>query len=95
MPRCIIRFIGCYEPHRPHRVVGGFLRLYDPAWPTDGGYDGGCLITTPYTEEAKVFDGPSEAFEFWRQQAPEPYHLRPDGKPNRPLTAFTIELVNV
>lgn len=45
------------------------------------------LVTTPLKSEA--LDIPiSEAFELWRKD----HGLRPDGKPNRPLTAFTVEI---
>jgi hypothetical protein len=50
------------------------------------------LLTTPDVHEARQFGTPAEAFETWRkvcQRQPE----RPDGKPNRPLTAFTVTVV--
>ena len=46
------------------------------------------LVTTPDIERAAKFDT-IEAFELWRSvdtRAP----TRPDGKPNRPFTAFTV-----
>ncbi len=48
------------------------------------------LVTTPDVDKATKFDGP-DAFELWRK--PDPRRpLRPDGRPNRPLTAFTVEI---
>ena len=52
------------------------------------------LATTPDKNNASRFAGVSEARELWAaidQRTP----LRPDGKPNRPLTAFTVLIENV
>jgi hypothetical protein len=49
----------------------------------------GRLVTTPNVEEARDWPDPSAAFEFWRQRSKR-VPLRPDGKPNRPLTAYTV-----
>lgn len=38
---------------------------------------------------AMKFETPSEAWELWRQPS-SAVPTRPDGKPNRPLSAFTI-----
>lgn len=47
--------------------------------------------TTWYKFEAKQFPSAVEAVEYW--QAVDPTNpIRPDGKPNRPLTAFTVEI---
>jgi len=51
----------------------------------------GVLRVSGKQSEAKVFATSSEAIDFWRQ--PSSFvPLRPDGEPNRPLTAFTIEI---
>jgi hypothetical protein len=39
--------------------------------------------------EAKLFDSPVEAMEYWKTQS-KAKPFREDGKPNRPLTALTI-----
>lgn len=41
--------------------------------------------------EALQFDDAGKALDFWRQDR----GLRPDGMPNRPLTAFTCEIVDL
>lgn len=46
----------------------------------------GSIQTTTKIEEAKRFNSIAEAFDFYRQ-SPSCKPLRPDGKPNRPLTA--------
>lgn len=51
----------------------------------------GSMVTTLVRSEALTFPSQREAFEFWRQRSTR-RPLRPDGRPNRPLTAFTIEI---
>ena len=55
-------------------------------------YDGmGKVDTTEDRSKAMRFDDPGAAMTYWRRQSiVRPY--RDDGKPNRPLTAFTIEI---
>lgn len=54
----------------------------------------GHLTVTPDIDDARRFPTVQEAFQFWRRQSKvRPY--RPDNKPNRPLTAYTIEMVPV
>lgn len=50
------------------------------------------LVTTPYEVLAKRFETEEAALAYWRQEAPVP---REDGQPNRPLTAWTIAVVNI
>jgi hypothetical protein len=53
-------------------------------------YDGrGDLRVTPDLDDAKTFADASEALTFYRQR-PKCHLWRTDGKPNRPLTAYTI-----
>lgn len=70
------------------------------ATPADGQYlkdfdfeahDGqGEITMTPDIAEAKGFADFPEAHAFWKR-SPECRPTRPDGKPNRPLTATTWE----
>ncbi len=48
------------------------------------------LVTTPDIEQATKFEG-VDAFVLWRTPDPRA-PVRDDGKPNRPLTAFTVEI---
>jgi hypothetical protein len=41
--------------------------------------------------KAKSFASTAEAFEFWRSQSTV-RPLREDGKPNRPMTAFSVQI---
>ena len=46
-------------------------------------------------EKAKQFDSFTEAMEFWRRQSTvHPFRLS-DGKPNRPLCAYSVTVVNL
>lgn len=70
------------------RDLGRFLKAYDPD--AHGGL--GMAQWTADPAAALTFDTLEAAFETWRRQstvAP----TRPDGMPNRPLTAFSVEFV--
>lgn len=67
----------------------GWLKDYDP----DGGrtvYPTGSMTVTEDPAAAKQFDSASAVLQEW-QRVSTTVPVRPDGKPNRPLTAFTIE----
>jgi len=74
-----------------HELNGQYLVSYDADyhWP-DGSYHGGKLICTPHVERAPMF--PIErAYEIYKSGPMCRCHRkRPDGKPNRPLTAFNV-----
>ncbi len=54
----------------------------------------GKVIVTADINEAKKFADAEEALNFWKQQSKRcPY--RDDNRPNRPLTAFTVEIERV
>lgn len=70
-----------------HPFTPGWVKRYDPE-----AFDGrGDLEVTQRPEEALVFASHAEAFELWRA-VPSARPLRPDGKPNRPLTAYTVTI---
>lgn len=70
------------------KCAGAFVKTYDPD--AHGGI--GEMHATFNRNEAKKFETLQEAVEFWRQQSTV-RPLRWDDKPNRPLTAFTVEYV--
>jgi hypothetical protein len=71
-------------------LAGALLASYDPE-----GDDGrGRATWTIDPELALVFADAAEAMEL-RRRVPANRPLRPDGKPNRPLTMFAVELVPV
>lgn len=69
---------------------GLYVKYYDPTWtPPHGAYDGGILEVTHDPKRAWHFDSAADAMELWRTA----HGTREDGKPNRPLTAWTVEIV--
>ena len=67
---------------------GQFLAHFDPE-----AMDGmGVAEFTDDRDQAMHFSATATAFEFWRTQS-RTCPLRPDGKPNRPLTAFSMTVV--
>ena len=90
----VVHFI-CTADGSASPFDGGYLLHYDPeAHKPDGSYDGGLLETTKDPAQAQQFSDIMEALEAWRTGPTCPCHaLRCDGKPNRPLTAFTIEVM--
>lgn len=46
---------------------------------------------TTNPNKAKRFADKAEAFEYWQTQS-KTHPTRPDGRPNRPLTAYTVEI---
>ena len=84
------------------KIVGNALGMPTPhdgryvrevAWDVD--QDGRCEITSAANaSEAKRFDDFLKATEFWKTQS-KVRPMRPDGKPNRALTAYTVEIAEV
>lgn len=52
----------------------------------------GEVFWTVERDKAMRFDSPGAALAYWKTQSAT-IPLRPDGKPNRPLTAFAAEIV--
>jgi hypothetical protein len=73
-------------------IDGLYLMEYDPG--RDGNIGGrptgAHILCTPHRESAIKFKSLHELTETWRMTDPR-NPTRPDGRPNRPLTAFTIE----
>jgi hypothetical protein len=57
-------------------------------------YEGIGAVTVGSLPHAKRFAHAAEAWEFWKRQSTV-RPLRADGKPNRPLSALTVEFVTV
>lgn len=79
----------------PHELADTWLVSYDPNHHTESGdYDGGDLVTTRDKEAAHDFPDIMQAIEAWKAGPTCRCHrLRPDGLPNRPLTAFNVEVL--
>lgn len=70
--------------------VGEYLATFDP----EAGDGGGEATFTPEIAAALHFPDVAAAYRFYGTR-PICRPTRPDGKPNRPLTAFTMEFVQV
>lgn len=68
----------------PSWEPSSYLVDYDP----DKGLES--LVVSRDLADARRFDGMLEAMDLWQTVDPHT-PVRPDGKPNRPLTAFTVE----
>jgi hypothetical protein len=74
----------------PDAEPGELLTYFDP----NGMGGGGVAIWTYDTSKAIHFDTPYAAMRYWKQRSTV-LPLRPDGLPNRPLTAYTVEIIKV
>jgi hypothetical protein len=68
---------------RAQAVAGQYVKRYDPADAADP------LEVTGDPWEAQTWPSQEAALLAWRKQ----HGLRPDGRPNRPLTAYTVEVI--
>lgn len=73
----------------PSAIDGMYVEAFDHE-----AFNGrGDLVATPDKAKAMRFANIGEAMDFWKcQSAVKPF--RPDGNPNRPLTAFTVSIEN-
>jgi hypothetical protein len=92
----IIRIAGT-ATGEPHWAVGQFIKSYDPEYHLPNGqYDGGILDATSDSSAAMQFSNLGTLHKFVYQSVPCTCHgLRPDGEPNRPLTAFNLQILQV
>lgn len=67
--------------------AGEYIESFDPNARHPLGL--GKVTFTSDVRRARRFPGISEALAFWKTQSPT-VPLRDDGRPNRPLTAYTI-----
>lgn len=89
---CAIRVLGVQMPDGLKRCPesGQYLRAFKVHQ-----HDGRAPIpATPDIERAAIFPTPAEALAFYRTRSVV-VSTRQDGEPNRPLTAYTIEVVTV
>lgn len=73
-----------------HPQPGQYLRRYDPE--ARAGH--GQAEWTAALDEALTFPDGAAAFACWRT-VPRSRPFREDGRPNRPLTAYTVEIVSL
>lgn len=86
----VLQNLGLVTGH-PDPYLGMYVQEYDP----DGHGGRGEVVWTHDTAEALHFASQDEAIACW-QQVSGTHPTRPwDGKPNRPLTAFSVMTVPV
>jgi hypothetical protein len=85
----VIQIIGLAAGH-PHPYDGQYVVDYDPTPLARG--ERPILVTTNDIGHARQFDNPLLAFRFWKMDSGA---TRDDGKPDRPLTAFTVEITKL
>lgn len=73
----------------PDKHDGRYVSAYNPHLGRHGD-----IKTVPDIADALHFEDTAEALAFSRQ-VNRTHPMRPDGKPNRPLTAFTVEVAKV
>jgi hypothetical protein len=85
----IIKIVGAADGTQLG-IEGQYLKSFDHDAFAGLGYG----TFTFSRDQAKRFADAGEALEFWRKpSAVKP--RRPDGEPNRPLTATTIEVIHI
>jgi hypothetical protein len=79
----------------PTPFDGEWLSEYDPdrdsTEPTTGAPMVAHVRTTPDPAKALAFESAVDAMNEWKRVS-KSAPVRPDGQPNRPLTAFTVEV---
>lgn len=92
----VIKIIGMSNGY-PTPFDGQYLKIYDP---DKVGYDVlgrpmlAYVVTTKDPSKAMQFADQLAAWECWRQLSGK-QPIREDGHPNRPLTAFTVEMLSL
>jgi len=84
-----IKIIGL-NSGQPTEFDGKWLAEYDPArqgFDSEGRPMIAHIKITDDPMKALMFDDPRDALKLWQKSD----GIRPDGKPNRPLTAFHVE----
>lgn len=81
--------IVCLADGQRHPYDGSYVVTYDPSV---GSQPGECLLdVTRDPACARAFPTAMEAVAYTRQ-VDQRQPVRPDGRPNRPLTAFTLSI---
>lgn len=84
----VLRLVGA-ATGEPTLIDGAYVALYDP----DANDGRGLVVPTWDARAALPFETTAAAADCWAQVAAPPHDVRWDGKANRPLTAFTVEIL--
>ncbi len=85
----VIQIIGLANGMDSGGAEGQYVHRYNP----DGNMGRGDLILTHDKSKAKRYMDFKQATDDWRRISTT-HPVRHDGKPNRPMTAFTIQVKN-
>lgn len=86
----VIKIIGLADG-RPNDVDGAYLRLCD----VDFGGGRGKVYGTNNIEKAMKFASAGDALTYWKRTSTIlPTRVGYDDKPNRPFTAYTIQIMD-
>jgi hypothetical protein len=87
---CVIRALGFADSDTPCPHADQWLKSFD-----HDAYDGrGYGVFTDKILRAKRFASKADALAFWNTQSTvQPW--RPDGRPNKPLTALSVEIEEI
>jgi hypothetical protein len=81
----VIQILGLADGGDPFDLAGSYVKEYTP----DGHEGRGDLVLTRHAGQAKRYASMAEATGELRR-ASTTHPTRADGKPNRPLSAFTV-----
>ena len=84
----VIRILARAAGVTPANEREMYVKAYDP----DAFNGRGHVEFTPNPKQALMFDTTMAAIDFYRQQS-RVKPTRPDGRPNRPLTAWHAEVI--
>jgi hypothetical protein len=83
----LVVIVGLASGEPTPGLDGTYLKSYTP----DGHGGRGDLVVTPHRHAAKRYTNAVDARNEWARVS-STHPRRPDGKPNRPLSAFTITI---
>lgn len=85
----ILKVLG-FANDAPCSIAGQYLKSFDHDTADGRGFG----VFTRDQAEAMRFESGPDCHSFWKRQS-KTVPLRPDGEPNRPLTASHMEIVRV
>lgn len=88
--RWVLRVV-CVADGSPTPLAGRYVRRWHPS-ATRPGLP--MVDATDDATKARSFATAAEAYAYWTE-VNRKHPVRPDGQPNRPMTAYTCEVLNV
>lgn len=89
MPKVVLKLLTTVRG-QVTEFDNSYLQSYDASYRLPGGeYEGGLLEVTQDINQAMRFENAAAALNKWQESC----RARPDGEPDAPLTAWSIEVV--